>query len=161
MNHNLPDTTVTWYRRPAVLGLLAIGGFIAVYLAVPNWAQTGPYLPWLLILAIPLLHVFMHGGHGAHGGMGGCGGHGSHGGGHDHGQRTGHSPGSGRALPPPAAKEAGSEKESADCCGGGNHAHRAGSDAPMHAHGGDCCGGAGDVATDKSDDQPKRGLERR
>jgi len=28
------------------------------------------YLPYLLLLACPLLHVFMHGGHGRHGGNG-------------------------------------------------------------------------------------------
>ncbi len=33
------------------------------------------YLPYLLLLACPLLHVFMHGGHGRHGGNGK---HGSH-----------------------------------------------------------------------------------
>ena len=25
------------------------------------------FLPWLLVLACPLLHIFMHGGHGGHG----------------------------------------------------------------------------------------------
>ena len=34
-----------------------------------------PYLPFLLLLACPLMHLFMHGGHGGHGG-----------GGHDHGR---------------------------------------------------------------------------
>ncbi|MFN7085216.1 MAG: DUF2933 domain-containing protein [Burkholderiales bacterium] len=29
------------------------------------------YLPYLLLLACPLLHMFMHGGHGGHGGNGG------------------------------------------------------------------------------------------
>jgi len=33
------------------------------------------YLPYLLLLACPLLHIFMHGGHGGHGGSGE---HGSH-----------------------------------------------------------------------------------
>ena len=28
------------------------------------------YLPYLLLLACPLLHIFMHGGHGGHGGSG-------------------------------------------------------------------------------------------
>ena len=28
------------------------------------------WLPWLLVLACPLLHVFMHGSHGGHGGHG-------------------------------------------------------------------------------------------
>ena len=161
MNHNLPDTMVAWYRRPAVLGLLAIGTFFAVYYAVQNWEQTGPYLPWLLILAIPLMHVFMHGRHGAHGGMGGCGGHGSHGGGHDHGERAGHQHGNDRSLPPPAAKVASGKQESADCCGGGSHAHDGATDMPKHAQGDGCCGGAGDKSAKQSDKQPKYGLERR
>ena len=33
------------------------------------------YLPYLLLLACPLLHMFMHGGHGGHGGNGKHGGH--------------------------------------------------------------------------------------
>ena len=51
-----------------LVGFLLIGGFFLVtehrahlYLAVP-------FLPWLLLLACPLMHVFMHGGHGGHGG---------------------------------------------------------------------------------------------
>ncbi|ATJ83342.1 DUF2933 domain-containing protein [Halomonas beimenensis] len=28
-------------------------------------------LPWLILLACPLMHVFMHGGHGGHGSHGG------------------------------------------------------------------------------------------
>ncbi|TJW42427.1 MAG: DUF2933 domain-containing protein, partial [Mesorhizobium sp.] len=37
-----------------------------------HWAHTLGALPFLLLLACPLLHMFMHGGHSSHGG------HGSH-----------------------------------------------------------------------------------
>lgn len=51
-------------------------GFIAYFLITEHWAHVVPYLPWLILLACPLLHVFMHGGHG----------HGS-----DHGSHDNHS----------------------------------------------------------------------
>jgi hypothetical protein len=51
-----------------LLGFLLIGGFFLatehrahLYLAVP-------FLPWLLLLACPLMHLFMHHGHGGNGG---------------------------------------------------------------------------------------------
>lgn len=50
-----------------LIGFLAIGGF---FLVAEHRAHLIPYLgywPFLLILACPLLHVFMHGGHGGHG----------------------------------------------------------------------------------------------
>jgi hypothetical protein len=51
-----------------LLGFLAIAGY---FLLTEHWAHVVPYLsflPWLLLLACPLMHVFMHGGHGGHGG---------------------------------------------------------------------------------------------
>ncbi|MBX3532629.1 MAG: DUF2933 domain-containing protein [Rhizobiaceae bacterium] len=45
-------------------GLLAIAAF---YLIAEHRAHLLGWLPWLLILACPLLHVFMHRGHGGHG----------------------------------------------------------------------------------------------
>ena len=52
---------------------LAIAGF---YLVAEHRAHLWlalPWLPWLLLLACPLLHLFMHGGHGGHGGSGDVG----------------------------------------------------------------------------------------
>lgn len=46
-------------------GLLAIAAF---YLIAEHRAHLLGWLPWLLILACPLLHLFMHRGHGGHGG---------------------------------------------------------------------------------------------
>jgi hypothetical protein len=51
-------------------------GIILYFLITEHWAHVVPYLPWLLLLVCPLLHIFMHGGHG-HGSN-----HGHHG---DHG----------------------------------------------------------------------------
>lgn len=50
-----------------LVGFLVIAGF---YLVTEHWAHAVPYLrylPWLLLLACPFLHFFMHGGHGGHG----------------------------------------------------------------------------------------------
>jgi hypothetical protein len=46
--------------------------FIAYFLITEHWAHIVPFLPWLILLACPLMHIFMHGGH-DHGS-----GHGSH-----------------------------------------------------------------------------------
>lgn len=50
-----------------LIGFLAIGGF---FLVTEHRAHLIPYLgywPFLLILACPLMHLFMHGGYGGHG----------------------------------------------------------------------------------------------
>ena len=46
-----------------LLAFLAIVGFL---LTTEHRAHTLGALLWLLILACPLLHIFMHGGHGSH-----------------------------------------------------------------------------------------------
>jgi hypothetical protein len=55
---------------------LAIGGYFLWTEHAAHAASVVPYLPWLLLLACPLLHLFMHGGHG-HGHGGGVGGRGA------------------------------------------------------------------------------------
>jgi hypothetical protein len=46
---------------------LVIGGIL---LWTEHFAHALGYLPYLLILACPLMHMFMHGGHDGHGGHG-------------------------------------------------------------------------------------------
>ena len=46
-------------------GFAALGAFL---LAVEHRAHLPAALPALLLLACPLMHLFMHGGHGGHGG---------------------------------------------------------------------------------------------
>ena len=49
------------------LGFLAIAAF---FLQTEHRAHLFGALPFLFLLACPLLHLFMHGGHGGHGGHG-------------------------------------------------------------------------------------------
>lgn len=55
-----------------VAGLLAIGVALAI---VNHWVHVLGILPYLVILACPLMHLFMHGKHGGHGGHAGHAGH--------------------------------------------------------------------------------------
>lgn len=51
--------------------VLALGVFLAIaafFLVTEHTAQFLGALPFLLLLAYPLMHLFMHGGHGGHGG---------------------------------------------------------------------------------------------
>lgn len=74
--HNLPQHRArgtNWY----FLGFLAIAGY---FLFTEHRAHVLPYLPFLLLLACPLMHFFMHRGHG----------HGHGHGGHEHGESAEH-----------------------------------------------------------------------
>jgi hypothetical protein len=63
--------TQWWKTRSGVVfcGFLLIGGF---YLVTEHTAHLFGVLPYLLILACPLMHLFHHHGHGGHGGHGGA-----------------------------------------------------------------------------------------
>jgi len=56
--------TQPWWRSPTgivCLGFLAVGAF---FLLTEHTAHVFGVLPYLLILACPLMHLFMHHGHG-------------------------------------------------------------------------------------------------
>ena len=55
-----------WSSRYAI-GLLVIGAVAAYFLLTKHLAHVVGALPFLLLLACPLMHVFMHQGHGGHG----------------------------------------------------------------------------------------------
>ena len=55
------------YRAWVVLTLaIVIGGYLAIW----HGTHVAAVLPFLVILACPLMHMFMHGGHGHHHGHG-------------------------------------------------------------------------------------------
>jgi len=58
-----------WGSRYAI-GFLVLGAISAYFLLSEHRAHFIGALPLLLLLACPLMHVFMHGGHGGHGGHG-------------------------------------------------------------------------------------------
>lgn len=54
------------YRSWAVLGLAALfGGYLVIW----HGAHLAAALPFLVLAACPLMHIFMHGGHGHHHGQ--------------------------------------------------------------------------------------------
>lgn len=61
-----PKPSRFWGSRTGLvtIAFLAIGAF---FLVSEHRAHVVPWLPWLILLACPLLHVFMPGGHGGHG----------------------------------------------------------------------------------------------
>jgi Protein of unknown function (DUF2933) len=62
--------TPLWRTKGGVVlcGFLIIAGF---YLLTEHTAHVLGALPFLLLAACPLMHLFMHHGHGGHGGHGG------------------------------------------------------------------------------------------
>ena len=58
-------------RSRALIGLIVLGAVAAFFLLAEHRAHLFGALPWLLLLACPLMHVFMHRGHGRQGGHAG------------------------------------------------------------------------------------------
>ncbi|MCI0407566.1 MAG: DUF2933 domain-containing protein [Acidobacteria bacterium] len=56
-----------WLRSPTGLALLGFLAIAAFFLFTEHRAHFFGILPYLLLLACPLLHLFMHGKHGGHG----------------------------------------------------------------------------------------------
>ena len=61
-NHN-PNSKLNW----VLLGFLAIAGYFLVMEHKAHLEGVLYYLPYLLLLACPLMHLFMHHDHGGHG----------------------------------------------------------------------------------------------
>ncbi len=60
-------TPPSFWRSRYAVGLLVFGAIAAYFLMSEHRAHFFGALPFLLLLACPLMHVFMHGGHGKHG----------------------------------------------------------------------------------------------
>ena len=71
MNHDHSQHAVHpkafWGSRYSV-GLLVLGAIALYFLLTEHRAHFFFALPFLLLLACPLMHIFMHHGHGRHGG---------------------------------------------------------------------------------------------
>ena len=63
MNDNHPPSAWSSYRRTVFFAFAAIALALIAY---EHRVHVLGILPWLLILACPLMHLFMHHGHGGH-----------------------------------------------------------------------------------------------
>lgn len=71
MNGEPPEGR-SWFRSRSGIVLLAFLAIAGFFLVTEHTAHVLGVLPYLLLLACPLLH-FLHGGHGGHGPHGGGG----------------------------------------------------------------------------------------
>ncbi|MFO1151053.1 MAG: DUF2933 domain-containing protein [Alsobacter sp.] len=60
----------SFWRSPAGIGFGILLAIAAFYLLTEHQAHLFGVLPFLFLLACPLMHMFMHKGHGGHGGHG-------------------------------------------------------------------------------------------
>lgn len=76
MNHeNMePEGPPRFWASRYGMGFIVIGAVAGYFLLTEHLAHVVGALPYLLLLACPLMHVFMHRGHGSHGAR-----HGAHG----------------------------------------------------------------------------------
>ncbi|MDP2371699.1 DUF2933 domain-containing protein [Rhodoferax sp.] len=68
--HGHHEAPPSFWRSRYAIGLIVIGAVAAYFLLTEHLAHVVGVLPFLLLLACPLMHVFMHHGHGEHGGHG-------------------------------------------------------------------------------------------
>ena len=64
--HPAHEHHAPWWRGRGswvLLGFLAVAGY---FLVTEHTVHVLSALPWLLLLACPLMHLFMHHGHGGH-----------------------------------------------------------------------------------------------
>jgi len=66
-DHETPGQPPSFWSSRYAVGLLVFGAVAAYYLLTEHLAHFAGALPWLLLLACPLMHVFMHHGHSGHG----------------------------------------------------------------------------------------------
>ena len=75
-DHGQHQEPPSFWRSRYAIGVMVIGAVAAYFLLTEHRAHVIGALPFLLLLACPLMHVFMHHGHGGHGGHGAPGHHG-------------------------------------------------------------------------------------
>ena len=61
-----PDDKKRWWRSRDGVIMVIFLAFAGFFLITEHRAHVFQYLPWLIILACPFLHLFMHHGHGNH-----------------------------------------------------------------------------------------------
>jgi hypothetical protein len=64
--HEKHSQPCSFWRSRYVLGYIVIGAVAGYFLLTEHMAHVIGALPFLLLLACPLMHIFMHHGHGEH-----------------------------------------------------------------------------------------------
>lgn len=62
-HYHRPNPEDKWWKTKAGLVVCFFLCVIVFLLVMEHWVHIYPYLPWLFLLACPLMHVFHHHGH--------------------------------------------------------------------------------------------------
>lgn len=62
-NNSNKDRVPSFWGSKYSIGYLVLGAVAAYFLLTEHYAHTIAALPFLLLLACPLMHIFMHHGH--------------------------------------------------------------------------------------------------
>ncbi|MDO8457300.1 MAG: DUF2933 domain-containing protein [Burkholderiaceae bacterium] len=65
--HGAHENPPSFWRSRYAIGLIVMGTIAGYFLLTEHLAHVVGVLPFLLLLACPLMHVFMHHSHGGHG----------------------------------------------------------------------------------------------
>jgi hypothetical protein len=65
-NHDHRNSPGSFWRSRYALGYIIFGGVAAYFLVTEHLAHLVGILPFLLLIACPLMHIFMHHGHSHH-----------------------------------------------------------------------------------------------
>lgn len=65
------DNAMRLKSRWVLIGFLIVAGYFLITEHRAHLSEALYFLPYLLLLACPLMHIFMHRGHGGHGRHGG------------------------------------------------------------------------------------------
>jgi hypothetical protein len=77
-HYHRPENKQPWWKTPFGLACIFFFAVAGYFLITEHAAHIGSNWIYLILLACPLMHIFMHGGHGGHGG-------------HDHNHNHNHS----------------------------------------------------------------------
>jgi hypothetical protein len=65
-HYHLPESHTRWWKSPTGIACLFFMVATGYFLFMEHRAHIVPYLPYLIILLCPLMHIFHHRGHGHH-----------------------------------------------------------------------------------------------
>ena len=64
----MSENATSFWSTPKGLAALGLIGAATYFLLMEHRQHVWQYLPFIILLACPFMHVFMHGGHGGHSG---------------------------------------------------------------------------------------------
>ena len=68
MTHESPATPASYWRSKSGMTVCVFLGIAGILLIFEHRAHVLDWLPYVVLLACPLMHLFMHGKHGSHAG---------------------------------------------------------------------------------------------